>query len=86
MSLGIPATGSPFAKDDDVLLACVQLSSINGFATRRVDFTRYDLLKLLRWSQDNKSYRRLATSLRRGKGTTVYSDRTFYDHAPKSWG
>ena len=77
--------GLPVAKDDDVLLACVQLSSISGFAAREVGFTRYELLKLLRWPQDSKSYRRLATSLRRWKGTTVYSDRTFYDHGRKSW-
>lgn len=77
--------GLPVAKDDDVLLACVQMSSIGGFADRRVDFTRYELLKLLRWPQDSKSYRRLATSLRRWKGTSVYSDRTFYDHGRKSW-
>ncbi len=77
--------GLPVAKDDDVLLACVQLSSLAGFADRRVEFTRYELLKLLRWPQGSKNYHRLSTSLRRWKGTTVYSDRTFYDHRRKSW-
>jgi hypothetical protein len=32
--------GLPVAKDDDVLLACVQLSSISDFAARQVTFTR----------------------------------------------
>ena len=77
--------GLPVAKDDDVLLACVQLSNIGNFAAREVAFTRYELLKLLRWPQDSKNYRRLATSLRRWQGTTIYSDRTFYDHGRKSW-
>ena len=77
--------GLPGAKDDDVLLGCVQLSSIQGFADRKLEFSRYELLKLLRMTQDSKNYSRLSKSLRRWKGTTIYSDRTFYDHAAKSW-
>lgn len=77
--------GLPTAKDEDVLLACVQLSSIGEFHSPEVHFSRYELLKLLRWPDENKYYKRLATSLRRWKGLTIYSDRAFYDHARKSW-
>lgn len=77
--------GLPTAKDDDVLLACVQLSSIGDFHEREVTFSRYELLKLLRWKDETRNYRRLSESLRRWKGLTVYSDRAFYDHARKSW-
>lgn len=77
--------GLPTAKDDDVLLACVQLSSIGDFHSREVHFSRYELLKLLRWDDQTRNYRRLSESLRRWKGLTIYSDRAFYDHARKSW-
>lgn len=77
--------GLPTAKDEDVLLACVQLSSRNDFREREVRFSRYELIKLLRWPVDGRSYQRLAVSLRRWKGVTVYSDRAFYDQARKSW-
>lgn len=77
--------GLPTAKDDDVLLACVQLSSIGSFHSREVHFSRYEVLKLLRWKDETKNYRRLSVSLRRWKGVTVYSDRAFYDHSRKSW-
>ena len=77
--------GLPTAKDDDVLLACVQLSALGDFHSRQVDFSRYELLKLLRWPDETKYYRRLSTSLRRWKGLTVFSDRAFYDHGRKSW-
>ncbi len=77
--------GLPTAKDDDVLLACVQLCSLGNFTQREVHFSRYELLKLLRWPDETRYYRRLATSLRRWKGLTVYSDRAFYDKARKSW-
>lgn len=77
--------GLPTAKDDDVLLACVQLSSIGDFHSRETHFSRYELLKLLRWKDETKNYRRLSVSLRRWKGVTVYSDKAFYDHSRKSW-
>jgi len=77
--------GLPTAKDDDVLLACVQLSSIGDFHSREVNFSRYELLKLLRWKDESKYYHRLSVSLRRWKGVTIYSDRAFYDHGRKSW-
>ncbi|QEG37706.1 replication initiator protein A [Bythopirellula goksoeyrii] len=77
--------GLPTSKDDDVLLACIQLSSLGDFHSREVHFSRYELLKLLRWPDETRYYRRVATSLRRWKGLTVYSDRAFYDKARKSW-
>ena len=77
--------GLPTAKDEDVLLACVQLASMDDFRSREVHFTRHELLKLLRWDGSTRNYRRLLTSLRRWLGVTIYSDRAFYDHANKSW-
>ena len=77
--------GLPTAKDDDVLLACVQLSAIGDFHKREVHFSRYELLKLLRWADTTRNYRRLSTALRRWKGLTIYSDKAFYDHGRKSW-
>jgi Replication initiator protein A len=77
--------GLPTSKDEDVLLACVQLSALQDFREREVHFSRYELLKLLRWPDEGKSYKRLAVSLRRWKGVTVYSDRAFYDHKRQSW-
>ena len=77
--------GLPTAKDDDVLLACVQLSAAGGFADREVRFSRYELLKILRWEDSTRNYRRLSKSLRRWAGLTVYSNRAFYDHRRKSW-
>ena len=77
--------GLPTAKDDDVLLACVQLSAAGGFADREVQFSRYELLKILRWEDSTRNYRRLSKSLRRWAGLTVYSNRAFYDHRRKSW-
>ncbi|MDZ4852073.1 MAG: replication initiator protein A [Pirellulaceae bacterium] len=77
--------GLPTAIDDDVLLACIQLSKLEDFRSPEVRFSRYELLKLLRLPTDSKNYARIATSLRRWKGLTIFSDRAFYDHENKSW-
>jgi len=77
--------GLPTAKDDDVLLACIQISKQQDFRSPNTLFTRYELLKLLGWSDESKSYARLAQSLRRWKGLTIFSDRAFYDFSQKSW-
>jgi len=77
--------GLPTAKDDDILLACIQISKLGDFASPEVRFSRYEILKLLRWPDDTWNYQRVADSLRRWKGLTVYSDRAFYDHEQKSW-
>ena len=77
--------GLPTAKDDDVLLACIQISRLSDFASPEVHFSRYEILKLLRWKDDSRNYERVSNSLRRWKGLTIYSDRAFYDHEQKSW-
>lgn len=77
--------GLPTAKDDDVLLACIQISKLQDFQSPEVTFSRYELLKLLRWPDDTRNYERISQSLRRWKGLTIFSDRAFYDHQEKSW-
>ena len=77
--------GLPTAKDDDVLLACVQISHLGKFAAREVKFSRYEVLKLLRWKDTTRNYSRLSVSLRRWKGLSVYSNRAFYDKERESW-
>src|SRR4051812_4004323 len=44
--------GLPTAMDDEVILGIVQLTGKADFADRKVYFTRYELLKLLEWTDD----------------------------------
>jgi hypothetical protein len=77
--------GLPTAKDDEILLACLQLSKQQGIKSREVEFSRYELLRILGLSDDSKNYNRIELSLRRWKGVSIFSDRAFYDHKAKSW-
>lgn len=77
--------GLPTARDEDILLACIQISKLQDFQSRTVSFSRYEILKMLRMPDTTANYARIATGLRRWKGVSIFSDRAFYDHAQKSW-
>jgi hypothetical protein len=64
--------GLPTAVDDEVILGLVQVSKAAGFAQRRVRFSRYQLIRILGWRDEGRSYRRLEHSLKRWLGVTLY--------------
>lgn len=77
--------GLPTAIDDEVILGLVQLSKAAGFADRRVAFSRYQLVHLLGWRDEGRSYRRLEQSLKRWLGVTLYYESGWWDRARKRW-
>jgi hypothetical protein len=71
---GSDAYGLPTAVDDEILVALLQLTKLDGFKDPRVQFTRYEVLKILGWKDVGKNYRRIegesrSTMIRPG-GTT----------------
>lgn len=77
--------GLPTALDDEVILGLVQISKLQAFSERRVSFTRYQLIQLLGWSDDGKSYERLEKSLNRWVGVTLYYKNAWWDKENQSW-
>jgi hypothetical protein len=77
--------GLPTALDDEVILGLLQLSKQDAFEHRRVPFTRYELLRILGWRDEGKSYKRLETSLKRWLGVTLYYERAWWDPHHKLW-
>ncbi|HEX5220372.1 MAG TPA: replication initiator protein A [Verrucomicrobiae bacterium] len=75
---GSDAYGLPTEKDDEVLLGLIQLTRLRGFADRKVFFTRHELIRMLGWRDDSKSYARVEASLNRWTGVTLF-------HAPDFW-
>ena len=81
---GSDAYGLPTAADADVLVGLIQLTrKKNDFQDPKVHFTRYELLKVLRWPDEGKYYRRLDESLNRWSGVTLYYDNTWWDNRAK---
>ena len=67
------AHGLPTALDTDVIIALIQLTKLaNNFTNPTVNFTRYQLIQLLGWTHDGKSYRRLEEALRRWTEVTLH--------------
>lgn len=82
---GSDAYGLPTALDDEVLLGLIQLTRLRDFADRKVPFTRHQLLRLLGWRSDSKSYARLEASLNRWTGVTLYYRNAWWNLARKCW-
>ena len=81
---GSDAFGLPTAGDADVLVGLIQLTrKKNNFTDPKVHFTRYELLKVLRWPDEGKYYRRLEESLNRWSGVTLFYDNTWWDNRAK---
>src|SRR5271165_187451 len=77
--------GLPTAMDDEVILGLIQLTGKADFADRKVFFTRYELLKLLSWTDDTRNYNRLEQSLNRWLGVTLYYDKSWWSREEQSW-
>lgn len=77
--------GLPTALDDEVILGLLQLSRLQGFKRPEVVFTRYQLLRILGWSDSTKNYRRVEEALRRWVGVTLYYENAWRDKESGEW-
>ncbi|MEM9409962.1 MAG: replication initiator protein A [Planctomycetota bacterium] len=77
--------GRPTPSDDMVLVALMKLTRDTGFANQKVFFSRYELIKVLNWSDGGRSYERIDESLNRLVGTHLIWDNAFWDNSAKSW-
>jgi hypothetical protein len=81
---GADKFGLPTASDDEVLLGLMKLTVDSGFKDRKVFFSRYELLKILRWTTEGRSYTRLQRALDRLSGVRIKATNAFYDNESKS--
>ena len=78
---GSDAYGLPTASDADVIVALLCLSKKrNDFANAKVEFSRYELLKILGWSDIGDNYRRLDQSFNRWSGVLLIYDKCWWDN------
>ena len=81
---GADKFGLPTASDDEVLLGLLKLSVDDAFNEQKVFFTRYELLKILRWTTEGRSYSRLQKALDRLSGVRIKATNAFYDNETKA--
>lgn len=78
--------GLPTATDDTVILALIQLTKLKtDFSQRDVDFTRLELIHMLGWPNEGKSYDRIKLSLIRINGVRYIYENAWWDARLKDW-
>ena len=78
--------GLPTATDDTVILALIQLTKLKSdFTLPEVEFTRLELIRLLGWPNEGKSYDRIKLSLLRIKAVNYIYDNAWWDARQKKW-
>jgi hypothetical protein len=77
--------GLPTALDDEVIFALVQVTKTAEFASRTVEFSRYQLAQTLGWQDGGRSYGRLEESLKRWLGVTLYYENAWWDKRSQRW-
>lgn len=81
---GADKFGLPTASDDEVLLGLLKLTVDSGMTGRKVVFTRYELMKILRWTTEGRNYSRLQKALDRLSGVRIKAQNGFYDNDTKA--
>lgn len=78
--------GLPTATDDTVILALIQLTKLKSdFTQCEVEFSRLELIRLLGWPNEGKSYDRIKLSLLRIKAVNYIYDNAWWDARQKKW-
>jgi plasmid replication initiation protein len=79
--------GLPLAVDGDIIVALLYLTKrANDFTDPTVNFTKHEIIELLRWKKSGGNYQRIADGLNRWVGVTLRYDGCWYDNAIKRKG
>jgi Replication initiator protein A len=80
----VKGNGLPNATDTDVLIGLIQLTKrANDFTDPTVYFSRYELLQIIRWADDGRTYKRLKASLKRWSKVSLDYEKSWYDNHKK---
>ena len=66
------------------MLGLLKLTVDDGLKARKVFFTRYELMKILRWPTEGRNYGRLQKALDRLSGVRIKATNAFYDNELKN--
>lgn len=81
---GADKFGLPTASDEEVMLGLLKLTVDDELRNRKVLFTRYELMKVLRWQTEGRNYSRLQKALDRLSGVRIKATNAFYDNEAKA--
>lgn len=76
---GSDAFGLPTSTDDEVIVALLYFTKEHGFESRKIHFSRYDLIRVMGWRDEGKNYTRIKDALNRLTGMMINAENAFYD-------
>jgi len=82
---GSEAFGLPRPIDDQVLIGMKTLTHESGNTSRKVEFSRYHLCRVIGWAPDGRAYHRLEKSFDRIAGTTLKFKDGWWDKGEQEW-
>ena len=84
---GSDLLGLPTALDVDVIIGLLHLTKTkSNFESTTIDFTRYELIRILGWPDRGFYYERLTESLNRWVGVTLVYKKSWWDNETKTKG
>ncbi len=77
--------GLPVASDEQVYVALMEVTREQGYSSRVIHLTRYELIKRLGWPDKGGSYKRLKGALDRLLAVTITARQAFWDKTEQSY-
>jgi hypothetical protein len=77
--------GLPLAQDNDIWMALIVLGKNNDFKSRKIQFSRYQICKIMNQKPGGSIYRRIEEALSRLSGVKVYAKNAFWDNEKRSY-
>jgi hypothetical protein len=79
--------GLPFSGDEDIVLVLMELTKEQGFQSRTVHFSRYELLRKIKGDviPSGRDYKRIEEALKRLNGVSINTNH-WYDNRTKKYG
>jgi hypothetical protein len=83
---GSDAYGLPTAADTDVIVTLLYLTKLkNNFTDVKVNFSKYEIIKLLNWRDEGDSYKRLDQAFNRWVGVLLVYDKCWWNNKTKRY-
>ena len=77
--------GLPTSVDDEVILALLNLSRLQGFQDRTIRFSRLQIMTMLGWKDSGHYFKRIKESIERWLGVSLYYDNSWREKGAESW-
>ena len=77
--------GLPTSVDDEVILALLNLSRLQGFRSRTLKFSRLQIITMLGWKDSGHYFKRIKESIERWLGVSLYYDNSWREKDINAW-